>query len=283
MKKPVLLLSLILISFFSSASTLDESIASIEQRISGRIGVSVLDSSNQQQWHYRGNERFPMMSTFKTLACAKMLHDADSGELDKNALAPITSDKLIPWSPVTEKMVGSSITVSKACEATMETSDNTAANIVLHSIGGPQGLTEFLRLNQDDVTRLDRIEPELNQALSGDKRDTTTPNAMNTTLHRLLFEGALNQGSKNQLMAWMQGNTVSDSLLRSVLPQGWSIADLSGAGANGSRGFNGAIWADNRKPLVISIYLTQTDLSMSERNQIINEIGGLIFQTYAIK
>lgn len=117
----------------------------------------------------------------------------------------------------------------------------------------------------------------------GDKRDTTTPNAMNTTLHRLLFEGALNRGSKNQLMAWMQGNTVSDSLLRSVLPQGWSIADRSGAGANGSRGFPGAIWADNRKPLVISIYLTQTDLSMSERNQIINEIGGLIFQTYAIK
>ncbi|MGR5295211.1 class A beta-lactamase [Vibrio mediterranei] len=283
MKKPVLLLSLILISFFSSASTLDESIASIEQRISGRIGVSVLDSSTQQQWHYRGNERFPMMSTFKTLACAKMLHDADSGELDKNALAPITSDKLIPWSPVTEKMVGSSITVSKACEATMETSDNTAANIVLHSIGGPQVLTEFLRLNQDDVTRLDRIEPELNQAVSGDIRDTTTPNAMNTTLHRLLFKGALNQDSKNQLMAWMQGNTVSGSLLRSILPQGWSIADRSGAGANGSRGFTGVLWADNRKPLIISIYLTQTDLSMSERNQIINEIGGLIFQTYAIK
>lgn len=283
MNKSLVLLSLMLSAFFSSASMLDESIASIEQRISGRIGVSVLDSSNQQQWHYRGNERFPMMSTFKTLACAKMLHDADSGELDKNALAPITSDKLIPWSPVTEKMVGSSITVSKACEATMETSDNTAANIVLHSIGGPQALTEFLRLNQDDVTRLDRVEPELNQALSGDQRDTTTPNAMNTTLHRLLFEGALNPGSKNQLIAWMQGNTVSDSLLRSILPQGWSIADRSGAGANGSRGFSGAIWADNRKPLVISIYLTQTDLSMSERNQIINEIGGLIFQTYAIK
>ncbi|NMV23097.1 class A beta-lactamase, partial [Vibrio parahaemolyticus] len=79
-------------------------------------------------------------------------------------MAPVKSDELIAWSPITKNMVGSSITIGNACEATMKTSDNTAANIVLKHIGGPQGVTAFLRLIGDKVTQLDRFEPELNQA-----------------------------------------------------------------------------------------------------------------------
>ncbi len=282
MKKSILLSSCLFISFLSTASTLNDSIYSIEQRTLGRIGVSVLDSTDQR-WHYKGNERFPMMSTFKTLACAKMLQDSDRDILDISTMAPVKSDELIAWSPITKNMVGSLITIENACEATMKTSDNTAANIVLKHIGGPQGVTAFLRLTGDKVTQLDRFEPELNQAKSDDLRDTTTPNAMNKTLHHILFEDVLAQNSKKQLKEWMQGNTVSDSLLRSVLPQGWSIADRSGAGANGSRGITAAIWTDEREPLIISIYLTQTNLSMPERNQVINEIGKAIFEEYAVK
>lgn len=282
MKKSILLSSCLCISFLSTASTLNDSVYSIEQRTLGRIGVSVLDSTDQQ-WHYKGNERFPMMSTFKTLACAKMLQDSDRDILDISTMAPVKSDELIAWSPITKNMVGSSITIENACEATMKTSDNTAANIVLQHIGGPLGVTEFLRLTGDEVTQLDRFEPELNQAKADDPRDTTTPNAMNKTLRHILFEDVLAQNSKKQLKEWMQGNTVSDSLLRSVLPQGWSIADRSGAGANGSRGITAAIWTDEREPLIISIYLTQTNLSMPERNQVINEIGKAIFEEYAVK
>ncbi|MGF1850338.1 class A beta-lactamase [Vibrio satsumensis] len=282
MKKSILLSSCLCISFLSTASTLNDSVYSIEQRTLGRIGVSVLDSTDQQ-WHYKGNERFPMMSTFKTLACAKMLQDSDRDILDISTMAPVKSDELIAWSPITTNMVGSSITIENACEATMKTSDNTAANIVLQHIGGPLGVTEFLRLTGDEVTQLDRFEPELNQAKADDPRDTTTPNAMNKTLRHILFEDVLAQNSKKQLKEWMQGNTVSDSLLRSVLPQGWSIADRSGAGANGSRGITAAIWTDKREPLIISIYLTQTNLSMPERNQVINEIGKAIFEEYAVK
>ncbi|MGF1703276.1 class A beta-lactamase [Photobacterium makurazakiensis] len=283
MKKIVLLSCCLFTSFISSASNINESIASIDQRISGSIGVSVLDTHNQQQWHYNGNERFPMMSTFKTLACAKMLQDSDAGLLDKKTVAPIESDRLIAWSPVTKELVGSTITIEKACEATMMTSDNTAANIVLQHIGGPQGVTKFLRSTGDEVTQLDRIEPELNQARADDVRDTTTPNAMNETLHRILFEDVLTKDSKKQLKSWMQGNTVSDSLLRSILPQGWSIADRSGAGGHGSRGITAVIWTQKREPLIISIYLTQTELSMPERNLIITEVGQNVFKEYSVK
>ena len=190
---------------------------------------------------------------------------------------------MIVWSPVTEKLVDSSITLEKACEATMLTSDNTAANIVLKYVGGPGGLTEYLRSIGDDTTRLDRVEPELNEARIGDPRDTTTPNAMVNTLNKILLGDVQTEKAKLQLITWMQENTVSDKLLRSVLPQGWFIADRTGAGQNGSRGITALIWHEKRKPIIVSVYLTQTDLSFQERNRIVSEIGLSIFKEYNIQ
>lgn len=285
MKKILLYSSLLFTTSFAyaSTSTLDESISAIEERISGRVGVSVLDTETKQSWDYNGDKRFPMMSTFKTIACAKMLQDSDNGHLDKNTGIKVEAGKLIVWSPITKKLTGETITVEKACEATMLMSDNTAANIVLQQIGGPNGVTTFLRSIGDDTTQLDRMEPELNQAIDGDSRDTTTPNAIVKTLNNLLLGEVMTDLSKAQLKSWMQNNKVSDPLLRSVLPKNWLIADRSGAGGNGSRGITAIIWNERREPLIISIYLTQTELSMTERNLVITEIGTKIFKEYAVK
>jgi beta-lactamase class A len=275
--------ALLLTSTSATATTLNNSISAIEQRISGRIGVAVLDTQNKQTWAYNGDAHFPMMSTFKTLACAKMLSKSANGNLDTSTSSLIKAEELIPWSPVTKTFVNNTITVAKACEATMLTSDNTAANIVLQHIGGPQGVTAFLREIGDEVSQLDRIEPELNEAKVGDLRDTTTPTAIVTTLNKLLLGDVLSDIDKNQLKTWMQNNKVSDSLLRSILPQGWFIADRSGAGGNGSRGITAMLWSSERQPLIISIYLTETELEMAVRNEIIVEIGKLIFDEYAVK
>lgn len=281
--KNILLCTLLLTSTSVPATTLNNSISAIEQRISGRIGVAVLDTKNKQTWAYNGNSHFPMMSTFKTLACAKMLRKSANGELDPSTSSLIKAEELIPWSPVTKTFVNKNISVVKACEATMLTSDNTAANIVLQHIGGPQGVTSFLREIGDKVSQLDRIEPELNEAKVGDLRDTTTPIAIVSTLSRLLLGDVLLDTDKNQLKTWMQNNKVSDPLLRSILPQGWFIADRSGAGGNGSRGITAMLWNSERQPLIISIYLTETELAMAMRNEIIVEIGKLIFKEYAVK
>ena len=160
-------------------------------------------------------------------------------------------------------------------------SDNTATNIVLTGIKGPKALTQFMRSIGDEVTRLDRIEPDLNEALDGDERDTTTPNAMVKSLHTLLFGDLLSENSKAQLKQWMIDNKVTSSLLRSVLPENWSIADRSGAGGNGSRGITAIVWSDKRTPLIISIYLTQTDAPFALRNKSIAAIGKEIFNVYS--
>ncbi|CAE6918092.1 Beta-lactamase [Vibrio sp. B1REV9] len=280
MKKLLLLMGLLAFSSATYAAQLNEDLAAIEQHISGRLGVSVWDTQTDKRWDYRGDERFPMMSTFKTLACAMMLHDMDNGKLDRNATAKVEERNVVVWSPVMDRMVGQTTRIEHACEATMLMSDNTAANIILRSIGGPKNVTLFLRSIGDKATRLDRFEPRVNEAKPGDSQDTTTPNAMVNTLHTLLETDALSYESRVQLKIWMQDNKVSDPLMRSVLPRGWSIADRSGAGGFGSRGITAIIWKDNYKPIYISIYITETDLSLQARDQVIAQISQLVLDKY---
>ncbi|MFH4487717.1 CARB family carbenicillin-hydrolyzing class A beta-lactamase [Vibrio diabolicus] len=280
MKKLFLLAGLIVCSTLSYASQLNEDISLIEQQTSSRIGVSVWDTQTDERRDYRGDERFPLMSTFKTLACATMLSDMDSGKLSKNATAKVDERSIVVWSPVMDKLAGQNTRVEHACEAAMLMSDNTAANLVLNEIGGPKAVTMFLRTIGDKATRLDRLEPRLNEATPGDNRDTTTPNAMVNTLRTLIEGETLSYESRVQLKIWMQDNKVSDSLMRSVLPTGWSIADRSGAGGHGSRGINAIIWKENHRPVYISIYVTETELSLQARDQLIAQISQLILQKY---
>ncbi len=204
MKKLFLLLGLLACSSATYAAKLNEDLSAIEDHITGRIGVSVWDTQTDEKWDYRGDERFPMMSTFKTLACATMLNQMDTGKLDKNATAKVEERNMVVWSPVMDRMAGQTTRIEHACEAAMLMSDNTAANIVLRSIGGPRGVTLFLRSLGDKATRLDRFEPRLNEAKPGDKQDTTTPNAMVNTLHTLLEGDALSYESRIQLKIWMR-------------------------------------------------------------------------------
>ncbi|ENM6581853.1 CARB family carbenicillin-hydrolyzing class A beta-lactamase [Vibrio alginolyticus] len=280
MKKLFLLAGLMVCSTLSYASQLNEDISLLEHQTSSRIGVSVWDTQADERWDYRGDERFPLMSTFKTPACAKMLSDMDSGKLSKNATAKVDERSIVVWSPVMDKLAGQNTRIEHACEAAMLMSDNTAANLVLNEIGGPKAVTMFLRTIGDKATRLDRIEPRLNEATPGDSRDTTTPNAILNTLRTLIEGETLSYESRVQLKIWMQDNKVSDSLMRSVLPTGWSIADRSGAGGHGSRGINAIIWKENHRPVYISIYVTETELSLQARDQLVAQISQLILQKY---
>jgi beta-lactamase class A len=78
------------------------------------------------------------------------------------------------------------MTIGDLCFAALDMSDNTATNLLIDRIGGPEDVTAFLREIGDPISRLDRREPELNTFAPGDPRDTTTPEAMAATLETML-------------------------------------------------------------------------------------------------
>eukprot|EP00903_Cladosiphon_okamuranus_P001262 g1260.t1 len=245
-----------------------------ESRLSARIGVSVMDLETGQSWQHRADERFPTNSTFKAFLCAALLDAGDKGTANPEREVVIRKSDIVSYSPVAKEHVdGDPFTIRELCEITVTISDNAAANHVMKELGGPEAVTAFLRSIGDDVTRVDRWEPDSNTGIPGDARDTTSPNAAAATLKKLVLEETLSEGARQTLTGWLIGNKVGNATLRAGLPEGWRIADKTGAGANGSRNNIAVIWPDGRKPVVIAIYITQTAAFFDARNAAIAKIG----------
>lgn len=246
----------------------------VEKELHARVGYAEISlTDGQVLGSYRPLERFPMMSTFKVLLCGAVLARVDAGQEQLTRRVEYRQQDLVAYSPVTEKHLADGMTLAELCDAAITLSDNTAANLLLSSIGGPQALTAFLRKTGDNLTRLDRWEPELNAAVPGDERDTTTPENMAQTLRQLLTGKTLTAASRQQLMDWMEADKVGGPLLRSVTPAGWFIADKTGAGERGSRGIVAALGPEGKPARIVVIYVTETQATMDERNKKIADIG----------
>ena len=252
--------------------------ARIEKEARGRLGVAVLDTQSGMQSGYRENERFPMCSTFKLLAAAAILRRVDEGSERLDRRRRFDAKDLVVYSPVTEKHTADGMTLAELCDAAVTLSDNTAGNLLLGALGGPAGITAFARLLGDPVTRLDRIEPELNEAKPGDPRDTTSPAAMTANLRALVIGDALSAPSRAQLTAWLVANKTGDTRLRARLPAGWRVGDKTGTGGNGSNNDVGVLWPPGRAPILVSAYLTETAVPQEQRNAAIAAVGQAVGQ-----
>jgi beta-lactamase class A len=223
-----------------------------------------------------------MCSTFKLLAAAAILARVDAKQERLDRLIEFAGADVVVNSPVTKDHVGSpGMSLEELCEAAMTMSDNTAGNLLLGSLDGPQALTAYARSLGDTVTRLDRIEPELNEATPGDIRDTTTPAAMAANLRALALDKALSATSREQLVRWLIGNKTGDTRLRAGLPAGWRVGDKTGSGERGTTNDVGVFWPPDRAPVIVSIYLTQTSGSPAQRNATLAAVGRTVASALA--
>ncbi|GAB3673006.1 class A beta-lactamase [Salinisphaera aquimarina] len=259
----------------SLVDSLVDSLADLERRYGGRLGVAVFDTGSGHIATHRGDERFALCSTFKVLAAGYVLARVDRGEERLDRRIAYDQDDLVDYSPATGKHVGDGMRLRDICEAAVTLSDNTAANLMLASLGGPAGLTAYLRSLGDDVTRLDRREPQLNYVEPGDPRDTTTPVAMLHTLRRLVLGRALSVASRDQLQTWLRANQTGDKRLRAGLPAQWRVGDKTGTGPNHEANDIAVVWPPERAPLVITAYYVGRDASDGDRDTVLAEVGRL--------
>ena len=245
-----------------------------EETLQARIGMAIFDVNTGETWHYRGDERFPLNSTHKAFTCAALLSKVDAKSLALNQPVSISKEMVVSYSPITEKLVApKTMTLAEVCHAAVSYSDNTAANVVFDAIGGPTGFTAYMRSIGDETTRLDRKEPELNEATPGDVLDTTTPNAIVNSLRKILLGDVLSGSSRAELTHWMLTDQVAATLLRAAMPSDWKIADKTGAGGYGSRSIVAVIWPSSMQPLVVGIFVTQSKASIQASDQAIARIG----------
>jgi beta-lactamase class A len=253
----------------------------LENTNGGRVGAAVLDTGSGEASGYRADERFPMCSTFKFLLASAVLQRADRHQETLEATIAIPPKPLLSNSPLTEPHAGATMAVAALCEAVLLRSDNTAANLLLERIGGPSGITNFARSIGDRVTRLDRTELSLNEALAGDPRDTTSPRAMVSDLKSILLGNVLSTASREQLTRWMEASLTGLDRLRENLPKGWRAADKTGSNGQHTANDIAVLWPAGGPPIIVAAYITQCPGPDSKRAGMLAEIGRVVREAAA--
>jgi beta-lactamase class A len=247
-------------------------IADIERRHGGRLGVFAIDTGSGRTLAYRANERFLMCSTFKALLAALVLFRVDAGKEDLARMVPYSEKDLIFTSPVTKANVTQgAMSVEALCQAMVEVSDNTAAILLMRSIGGPTSLTEFMRGLGDTVTRSDRYEPESNR-YSG-VLDTTTPQAITGSVRKILVDDILRMKSREQLEGWMVACKPGLKRIRAALPPDWIAGDRPGTSLEGETNDYAIVRPPRRQPLLVAAYYDAPGLGMDAREAVLHEAG----------
>ena len=253
----------------------DEVLEGIEQRVGGRLGMALFDDTGTQLRSYRGDERFAMCSTFKLPLGAAVLENVEDGSFALDDAIAFGADDILEYAPVVSESVSAGeMTVAELAEAASTVSDNSAANLLLAQIGGPEGLTAFFRRHGDDVTRLDRTEPTLNENVSGDPRDTTTPVAMAGLVQHLVLGDGLEPASREMLAGWTIASTTGLRRIRAGLPEGWRAGDKTGTCWTAYNDV-AIVWPTESDPFVLVIYIDRPEATPRLVNQAFAEIGEL--------
>lgn len=256
--------------------TLKSQFETLEKQSGGRLGVTVLDTSDGSKYSWRGNERFPLCSTSKVMVVAAILKKSESNPGLLNKKIHINKSDMVNYNPITQKHIDSSMTVAELSAAALQYSDNAAMNKLLTYLGGPQKAIKFARTTGDTVFRLDRKEPELNTAIPGDVRDTTTPSAMADTLNKLVLGPALKEEQRTKLSDWMKGNTTGVNSIKAGLPADWIVADKTGSGDYGTTNDIAVIWPKNHAPIILTTYFTQHGKNAAARKDVLASAANLV-------
>lgn len=262
------------------ASLVEDRFIALEQDLGGRLGLYAIDTGSGRVLANREHERFALCSTFKVMVGAAALARSLEEPGFMRRRIRYSKNDIVMFSPVIERHGGTGMSLEQLCKAALIHSDNTAADLVLRELGGPEGLTQFARSIGDMSFRLDRWGLARHSADPGDPRDTTTPAAMSATLEALLLGHALPLRERELLTGWMRKCATGASRIKAGIPSSWELAHKTGTGYYGSANDIGVLWPEDGAPIVLSIYTSQHSKYSRARNDIVAAAARLVAEHF---
>lgn len=235
----------------ASAAGTRSRLARLEDRRDARLGLAAIDTGTGRTFGYRADERFAMASTVKVPLAATVLHQLSDRELERRLFW--SEDDLVPYSPVTEMFVDSGMTVRQLVDAAVTLSDNTATNVLFDLVGGPGAVDARLAELGDTTTSVDRVEPDLNDWVPGEVRDTSTPAALADTVRRLTLGDGLGRSDRRLLDDELGDSVTGAGLVRAGVPDSWLVGDKSGSASYGIRNDVAVVRPPGRAPWVVVV------------------------------
>ena len=233
----------------------------------GVLGVGVQVLGTGERWFLEGDRPLPMQSVFKAPLAAAVLDAVDRGVLRLDSTIVLQAGDLSgQYSAVASAFpTRTRWTIDELLKRAVESSDNTAADVLMRLIGGPRALTAWLRRRRIEGIEVDRYEREQQPQILGlgpfrpawasqdslDRAKRTVPEAVRrramesylrgrqdtiTPRGAIAFLAALSDGrllssaSTARLLRWMTGATTGPRRLHAGLPGDAILAHKTGTG-----------------------------------------------------
>jgi beta-lactamase class A len=289
MKSLLLLISTVYLFTISSvthalspdANKAVDQLSSLEKTFDGKIGVYAIDTSNHHVIAYRSLERFPVQSTMKLMSVAALLKQSTAKKnLLQEKINYTKNDLAIVWHPVTGQHLANGMTLEELSEAAISYSDNTAINLIIKKLGGPEAITQFATSIDNKTFNIVHYDGDLNSD-PNNEQDTSTPKDMAISIQKLMLGNILTTSEQNKLMTWMRNNTAGYKRIRSGTPIGWVVADKTGSGDYGIANDIGMLWSPTCKPIIIAIYTVQNKKDAKRRDDIVASTTQIIFDEFS--
>ena len=301
----------------SPAAPLQKRLEAIAQQVPGKLGIAVLDLDRGTRTAVHGDVPAPMASVFKLPLAVAVLRTTQEQGIPLTVPVHVAWEERNPgWSPLAERVPkgGLDLTLDALLEAAVSESDNTAADVLLRWMKGPEAVMRVLRRLKADGLRIDRSERALAEALwglpppekpeplegllarmervpkerhlesmkrfSSDPRDQASPVALVDLLSALEAGKLLDPAHTSRLLQWMRESPTGASQLRAGLPADVVLAHKTGQAS--SLGFTVAlndvgIATGNGRRLAIAVVLTDVEAPLERCQAVIAEVGRTVW------
>jgi beta-lactamase class A len=247
-------------------TVLESRLAAIVKDAPGHYAIAAKLLGTDRIARVNGSMRVPLMSVVKLPVAIVVLDGVDRGRWTLETPITLRSQDMHPRGMLGDRYPrgGGPVSIRKLAEIMITHSDNSAADALMHLVGGPREVTAWLERHDLHDLRVDRTELGMGndwyglevadttwtaegirelrskvpaavhdsaaRAMQHDVRDTGTPEACVRVLERLWHGDLLSAAMTDTLKAMLARCATSEDRLPGLLPKGTPIARKTGTG-----------------------------------------------------
>ncbi|HEU0014389.1 MAG TPA: class A beta-lactamase [Longimicrobium sp.] len=278
----------------STPGAVDSLLRAAQAESGGVMGVTAVHLETGRRISLNRAERFPMASVFKVAVATAVLERVQAGGLRLDDSLEVAPRHHRPTSPTVLQAVGPDggrMTIRALMRAMLAVSDNTATDVLLERIGGPEAVMRHLRERGINGMRVDRTEAQMHwdaygaadpppeaewtlqaferaqrartpaardsifRAHADDPRDTATPDATVHLLYQVHHAQAVSPEHRAWLLGVMADSPTGPERLKGMLPPGTVVAHKTGTAGRSVNDVGIVTLPEGRGHVAIAVYV----------------------------
>ncbi len=277
-------------TLYAKQDSLYNQIQEIAKQAKGKVSVAARVLEDSISFSFYGDEMCVMQSVFKFPIGLAILDRIDKQEFSLLHKIHITPKELIKdtWSPMRDSFPNGNvnITFENLLKYMVSQSDNIACDVLLHHIGKPKAVQNYIRKMGIDDFAMKYNEAGMHKKWKNQYRNVCSPNAMINLLQKFYDGKILSQTNTAFLKQIMTETTTGKNRIKKYLPSDAVVAHKTGSSGTNEVGMTsavndvGIITMPNGKHLVLAIFVNDAYADFNVLEETIATISKTLFDAY---